>query len=273
MPDTKIIKKWDNFWQNAPPDILDDKLDDWYSLVWKVGREYWCEIFDKYGKGKKLIECGAGSAKLSLYLAKHGYDCTMLDNSEEGLNLGKARFSKENLPGKFILGDVTKMGFKDATFDIVTSGGLLHHFEDIRPAVKEMVRVLKPGGVFAAVVIPKKFSCQTVGDFEHFMVRFAKNLMKGRFKGIISESSSKFPFYISSLSLKQYMEIFQAAGLENVVGTGLSPFPSLALPQIGQRAYAELMKKMMPLWKRFDSSHSKFTEIWGASFGIYGFKK
>jgi ubiquinone/menaquinone biosynthesis C-methylase UbiE len=269
----KDVAKWDIFWRDRKEKFFQPQPDDWYKLVWKIGCEYWSDIFNKFGKGKKMLECGAGSAKLSLYMARQGYDCTMVDNSLEGLNVGRSRFEQEGLAGKFILGDVTRMHFGDETFDIVTSGGLLQHFRDIKPPTAEMVRVLKRGGLCTAVVIPKKFSCQTIGDMEFFLVRFAKKLLKGRFKGIISESKNRFPFYVNSLSLKEYVAVFELAGLGGIAATGLSPFPSLALPKELHRIYARFLKAMIPLWKRFDRSHSKITEIWGASFGIHGFKK
>lgn len=273
MYQDKDIKKWDDYWQHVPERILHDEPKDWYGWVWKMGREYWGEIFNKYAKGKKMLECGAGSAKLSLYMARQGYDCTMLDNSPEGLKLGQLRFKREGLPGSFVLGDVTQMPFKTGTFEIVTSGGLLHHFHDIDKPIREMVRVLKKGGLCAAVVIPKKFSCQTLGNFEHFLVKFLKNLYKANLKGIISRSRTDQPFYVNSLSITEYVRAFESAGLHDITATGLSPFPSLALPAKGQELYGKFLKALVPFWLKFDRSRSKFTEIWGASFGIYGFKK
>lgn len=55
-----------------------------------------------------------------------------------------------------ILADVTNMGCADCTFDFILSGGLLEHFDDPRPALAEMVRTLKPGGVLFAAVVPRK---------------------------------------------------------------------------------------------------------------------
>lgn len=273
MKKNRSSDTWNSFWKKVPSAILEDKQDSWYSLVWKVGREYWADIFDRNSKGKKMLECGAGSAKISLYMARLGYNCTMLDNSKEGLKTGQYRFKEEKLPGKFILDDVTKMKFKKGSFDVVFSGGLLHHLHDLQPALNEMARVLKKGGLCAAVVIPDKFSCQTIGNAEAYMVRFVKKLIKGKWKGIIKNSKNDFPFYVNSYSLKEYKKAFDSAGFINVYGTGLSPFPSFALPQKGQKLYAHLLKLLMPLWKWFDKKNFKFTEIWGASYGIYGFKK
>jgi ubiquinone/menaquinone biosynthesis C-methylase UbiE len=44
--------------------------------------------------------------------------------------------------------DVEALGFADASFDAVTCRIAPHHFLDIKRAVREIARVLKPGGVF-----------------------------------------------------------------------------------------------------------------------------
>jgi SAM-dependent methyltransferase len=38
----------------------------------------------------------------------------------------------------------------------VISGGLLEHFDDPRPALAEMIRILKPGGAIFATVVPRR---------------------------------------------------------------------------------------------------------------------
>src|SRR5262249_60985816 len=56
-----------------------------------------------------------------------------------------------------VLADVTCMGFADQSFDLILSGGLLEHFDDPKPALAEMVRILKPGGALFAAVVPRKW--------------------------------------------------------------------------------------------------------------------
>ncbi len=267
------IAKWDKSWQKHPGIHLSPEANDWYNLVWQVHLEYCQELFGKLGAGKKMLECGAGSAKVSAHLAKLGYSCTMLDNSWEGLEAGKSNFKLAGVSGDFILADVEAMGLKSNSFDIVYSGGLLEHFHDVRPPVNEMVRVLKPGGVLAATIIPKRFSCQVPADTLSFVIKFLLHIVTFRFKGVIKESGRNFPFYENSLSLKEYRTIFEESGVKVVVSTGISPFPALPLPRFVRPLYVKLMKRLMPWWKRFDRSNSRFSEIWGASLSLYGIKR
>ncbi len=49
-------------------------------------------------------------------------------------------------------GDARRLPFPDATFDVVITSEVLEHIQDDVAAIAEMVRVLKPGGRFAATV-------------------------------------------------------------------------------------------------------------------------
>ena len=49
-------------------------------------------------------------------------------------------------------GDATSLPFSDGTFDVVITSEVLEHIQDDVRAIAEMVRVLKPGGRFAATV-------------------------------------------------------------------------------------------------------------------------
>ncbi len=46
----------------------------------------------------------------------------------------------------FVVADAERLPFLDATFTLVTARIAPHHYADIRAAVKEMARVLAPGG-------------------------------------------------------------------------------------------------------------------------------
>jgi len=67
-----------------------------------------------------------------------------IDNEE----LAKAREEYADKPFKFINMDAGKLSFADGEFDMVTISAGLHHMADIDTVLREMVRVLKPGGRF-----------------------------------------------------------------------------------------------------------------------------
>ncbi|MBS3920889.1 MAG: class I SAM-dependent methyltransferase [Deltaproteobacteria bacterium] len=108
-------------------------------------------------KALKSLEVGAGSGRLSRFLAERGYRTTCLDFSPQALKLAKKYYDAANLIGEFIEGEAGDMPFYDGEFDVVFSTGLLEHFEDPMPIIFEMVRVLRIGGLFYSDIVPKKF--------------------------------------------------------------------------------------------------------------------
>lgn len=108
--------------------------------------------------GKKVLDVGPGSSRLPHYMAREGATVTMLD-MDEPLEDTKTKKAK-NL--RFVLGDMTKMDFDNNHFDIVICISAIEHVdmkghdfykkEEYKAralnAIKEMARVLKPGGTF-----------------------------------------------------------------------------------------------------------------------------
>lgn len=266
---------WAQIWEERAfvPIDIEGKISTWQQLAWKVGLEFLGEIYKKAKTGNLVLECGCGSANDSLFLAKRGYKTIMLDNSFEAIMHAKRNFLYFKAQGAYVMGDVQKLPFKDNLFDIVTSGGLLEHFKDIIPSIKEMVRILKPRGLFVTTIRTKRFSIQTVGNIEGFSVRFLKRLFMLRFKNIIKESLMKPRCYENSVIKKTYEYTLKEEGLENVKITGVGPFPDIALPRPIESIYVRILQKMPWFWKWFDRCELKFTDWWGTSWYAWGFKK
>lgn len=58
----------------------------------------------------------------------------------------KERLRKDNSNVEFVRGDVQTLPFKDACFDAIRTERLLQHILDVDPALREMARVIMPGG-------------------------------------------------------------------------------------------------------------------------------
>ncbi|MFC1514700.1 class I SAM-dependent methyltransferase [Candidatus Omnitrophota bacterium] len=272
MRQRESVEVWYEFWDRRKEDYLRENFRPWNRLVWEVGLEYWTKRAG-LAKGKRTLECGCGSAEVSRHLAKNGYDATMLDISRDGLKIAEMKFAQYGLKGTFVMGNVKKIGFADNSFDIVMSFGILEHFEDVRPVIKEMVRVLKPGGVFLADIIPRKFSCQDLANIEIFIALFLKRLFTFCFKNIIKESCPSTTFYENCIPKKEYKKIMEESGLCRVKITGTRPFPPLALPRCIEKVYVWILRRLRPFWDWFDECESGFTDFWGLGWYSFGVKK
>lgn len=96
--------------------------------------------------GKHVLEIGGGMGTDLSQFAAHGATVTDLDLSAGHLNLAKENFTLRGLTGSFVLHDAETLPFPDDSFDLVYSNGVLHHTPNTREVVREILRVLKPGG-------------------------------------------------------------------------------------------------------------------------------
>ncbi len=111
-------------------------------------RDVYKTLFKKYiNKNTTLLEVGCGSSTTSLYLAPNLKEFVGIDISEEALSLSRKKAKELGVTNaKFVKGDCFKMPFKDGSFDMVWSQGLLEHFDNPKGILKEKVRVCKKGG-------------------------------------------------------------------------------------------------------------------------------
>ncbi|OBF51322.1 bifunctional demethylmenaquinone methyltransferase/2-methoxy-6-polyprenyl-1,4-benzoquinol methylase [Mycobacterium sp. 852002-53434_SCH5985345] len=92
------------------------------------------------GPGQKVLDLAAGTAVSTVELRKSGAWCVAADFSVGMLAAGAAR----NVPK--IAADATRLPFGDDVFDAVTISFGLRNVVDPQAALREMVRVARPGG-------------------------------------------------------------------------------------------------------------------------------
>jgi ubiquinone/menaquinone biosynthesis C-methylase UbiE len=97
-------------------------------------------------RGKFLLDLGCGAGENSVYFANRGANCVASDYSPGMVDvaLKLAAANQVQIEGKVI--NAMAIDFPDNTFDIVYAANLLHHIPDPTQVIREMHRVLKPGG-------------------------------------------------------------------------------------------------------------------------------
>lgn len=249
-----------------------ERSDTQGKLFEKLKVEFLQKIFPKEGK---MLEVGCGTAFVSLYFAKRGYEVFCLDASKMIIEVAKGNFEKEGAKGKFFVGNAERLPFKNGEFDLITSFGLLEHFADPQKAIDEMVRVTKKDGIVFADVVPNRFSCQTVGNIFNFVVTLIFWTLRGK-PGLAYEKAVRNfrPLYFeNSFSWAEYKRMFEKTGLKEIKVSGNRPFPRLTLPLVLDKLYAGLLKPAIPFWRNFDHSGSEFARFWGAGLWIWGTKR
>jgi ubiquinone/menaquinone biosynthesis C-methylase UbiE len=97
--------------------------------------------------GASLLEIGCGMGTDLLQFARGGALCTGVDLTPRSVEITRHRFALYGQRGSFMISDGEKLPFKSNSFDVVYSNGVLHHTPDTEGAIKEVHRVLRPGGV------------------------------------------------------------------------------------------------------------------------------
>ena len=99
-----------------------------------------------HAKDLAVLEIGCGLGTDGAEFAKAGAHYTGIDLTEAAVDLARRRFETFDLRGSFRVGDAERLDYPDETFDLVYSHGVLHHTPDTQAAVREIHRVLRPGG-------------------------------------------------------------------------------------------------------------------------------
>lgn len=113
-----------------------------------VGFERW--------SGRDVLEAGCGIGTDGARFSAAGARYTGLDATGSALALARRRFALDDLPGRFVAGSVTRLPFPDESFDLVFSHGVVHHVDDTGAAVRELHRVLRPGGTLLVMVYHRR---------------------------------------------------------------------------------------------------------------------
>ena len=102
--------------------------------------------FEKF-RGARLLEVGCGMGSDLLQFARGGARCIGVDLTPRSVQITRHRFKLYGAVGSFMISDGEHLPFQSESFDVVYSNGVLHHTPDTAGAIREVHRVLRPGGV------------------------------------------------------------------------------------------------------------------------------
>jgi ubiquinone/menaquinone biosynthesis C-methylase UbiE len=97
-------------------------------------------------RGREVLEVGCGLGTDTVRFARAGARITAVDITPTAVSLTAQRLADEGLDGAVQQADAEQLPFPDGAFELVYSWGVLHHTPDTAAAVREVARVLRPGG-------------------------------------------------------------------------------------------------------------------------------
>lgn len=117
---------------------------DWAELQEPFCRPLWVDTLSalRAGAGTRFLDAGCGGGGACILAAGLGCEVTGLDASQALLAI-----ASEQVPGgRFVQGDLEQLPFPDRHFDAALAANSVIFAEDIQQAMRELQRVLRPGG-------------------------------------------------------------------------------------------------------------------------------
>jgi ubiquinone/menaquinone biosynthesis C-methylase UbiE len=106
-------------------------------------------------RGKAILEIGVGAGADFQNWCSYALQATGVDLTERAVALTRERLELSSIPSeRYVLqkADAENLPFGAESFDLVYSWGVLHHTPDTARALREVFRVLRPGGVVKAMI-------------------------------------------------------------------------------------------------------------------------
>lgn len=120
---------------------------------------------------RKILDVGSGAGQILGHLLKRTHPEAELfgcDLSHQMLKRARTRLNSDR--PNYLASDLTQLPFMDNTFDCITCGWVIEHLPDPRPGLRELSRVLQPGGsilllatedTIAGAFVSRTWKCRT----------------------------------------------------------------------------------------------------------------
>ena len=181
-----------NHWTDGPPQ---NQIQFAFQNNYRIFRSLL-----EHSPKERILEMGCGRGTMSNFFLNDGFNCHMLDLEKTAVKRGKENLDAGGFKSNFVCGDAFELPYKDESFDVVFSIGLLEHltWSQNSKLSHEVARILKSGGIFIHYVVPKDCMVQIRGKRINKFLRmiyrkreeegpFVNNLTPEDYKWIVTE--------------------------------------------------------------------------------------
>jgi SAM-dependent methyltransferase/uncharacterized protein YbaR (Trm112 family) len=108
-------------------------------------RDYMFPRVEESFRGERVLDAGCGIGRHAYYAARYGAEVWAVDISDA------VEVAARNTRGtgvRIVQADLNHLPFREESFDLVYSMGVLHHLDDPERAFRYLLRFVKPGGEF-----------------------------------------------------------------------------------------------------------------------------
>ena len=159
----QVAKMFDNIAKSY--DFLNHSLSFGMDFYWRKKA-----VSKLTNNPKKILDVATGTGDLAIELSKLNADQIVgIDIANEMINIGRKKIVSKGLEKVIELqeGDAENLKFPDNSFDAITVAFGVRNFENLNSGLKEMCRVLRPGGIVAVLEFskPKAFPIKQLYNF------------------------------------------------------------------------------------------------------------
>ncbi len=196
---------------------LYDKEDMALNDVFNGSIDRFSEIAYQLRNSPKVLDIGSGHGIFLSLLSSLGHDCYGIDFFSDNVQ-PPAIYKEHNIAFRNCNIEIEPLPFPDATFDAVTCCQVLEHFSHSHlPAVKEMMRVLKPGGILE-IDVPNAVCFRNRSRIlrgKHITFEYAEHYLHAR--PILYKGYSFYPLrHNREFTRKELLFLLRTAGFDPV---------------------------------------------------------
>lgn len=158
-----------------------------------------------------VLDIGCGGGFLSEEFARDGFHVSGVDPAISSVNTAREHSTKSNLSIDYRVACGENLPFEDACFDLVACCDVLEHVDDVGMVVREVSRVLKPGGIFLF---------ETVNRTLKSKIALIKVIQDWNFAGISIENGHEWEKFVKP---EELVELLLSNGMRAEEMRGIGP--------------------------------------------------
>jgi SAM-dependent methyltransferase len=204
--------------------------------------------------GEKVLEIGCGAGRCTVALAQRGYFIDAMDSVEGMTNSTQEHALEAGVSSSVAtsLGDAHNLAFPDGSFGLVLAMGVIPYLHFPQKALKEMVRVLRPGG-FLLVTAGNRWRLNDVLDpWSCPLLQPAKRIIGAIFRHFRKEppDDAGLPLRLDSLrELDQWLSRVELLKIKATT-VGFPPIRFHGRPIFGEQRSIRLNNRLQELADR-----------------------
>lgn len=202
-----------------------DKLNHVLSLnidkVWR--KKAVCELTDE-ARPLKVLDVACGTGDFTIEIAKtvaQGSRITGVDISEGMIAVGREKLSKLGIDAVFEVADCEALPYDDKTFDRISVGFGVRNFEHLELGLREMYRVLTPGGKLVILELSVPSNAFIRWCYKLYFLKILPFI-----GGLVSGNRGAYEYLPASVlrfpAPDKFMEMMKSAGFDIVEHTSLT---------------------------------------------------